>query len=153
MNMQAKRAIEKLLIKDIAKATGDLSNLEKKEQGELKEKILQSPDIFPHVKAWKKGIEIVDKEQEILKNKGIETSSYNGSASISTNCGCWRNEDLDNCQCSVFPEINEHRTEYKKKVLAIEELQKRFTLGLYADTEEAGVLFEDLAKELAKIFR
>jgi hypothetical protein len=153
MNMQAKRAIEKLLIKDIAKATGELSNLEMKELKDVQEKILQSPDILPHVKAWKKGIEIVDKEQEILRNKGIETSSYNASASISTNCGCWRKEDSDNCECSVFPEINAHRTEYKKKVLAIEELQKRFTLNLYADTEEAGVLFESLAKELSKILR
>ncbi|NIQ13271.1 MAG: hypothetical protein GTO02_02325 [Candidatus Dadabacteria bacterium] len=145
LNLDEKRRIEKLLLEDIEKKKEEYRKKRDEKRSEFIEKLNKSIPVainkaFTEYKKYKKS---ADEKESFINKQGYEVNERNDELEVEANT--W---------VGTKPkELEEYDKKTEKIKENLEAVKKEYTLKLYADTDEAQLLFDELMKKLDAVVK
>ena len=135
--MEEKRKLEKIIFTDIDRAKMSLREKHNKEKETLDSTLLNDKRATKLLEEYKKNVsrnKAIEKEAE---NLGFDIRSWGSEPTITAN--------------TKHTDIQALYSKQRKQDEALDQMKRDYTLKLFAGGEEAKEVFENLAKDLAKI--
>lgn len=150
MNTIEKRKIESVINADIATQITNWKDTRGNELSELTERLEQKPPaaVIAYTKAIREFKKEIESHEKSLKALGWEFHDYDDKVQMITRY----DQDAKEYTHSAL-EVLAHQKETQKIIRALEALGRKYTLKIYAGSEEMEKLLEKFNAEISKILK